>query len=210
MQNAPLEAARVGEALHDAGIELVPAHVAALTAYLNLLIKWNRVYNLTGIRNAGELVERHLAESLALAPLLHGARLADVGTGAGLPGIPLAIVEAGRSFVLVESRAKRVRFLRHVVGTLRLANVEIEHSRVEDLPCERPFDTVLARAVAPPRELITMTQHLTAPGTILLLLTAARLEETWRELAEDLCLRPIAVEESTRPLRSSIVMLERI
>ena len=210
MHNAPLEEARVGEALLDAGIELVPEHVRTLTTYLNLLIKWNRVYNLTGIRDTAELVERHLAESLALAPLLHGTRIVDVGTGAGLPGIPLAIVEPDRSFVLVESRAKRVRFLRHVAGTLRLPNVAIEHSRVEDLPCERPFDTVLARAVAPPRELITMTRHLTAPGTILLLLTAARLEEAWRELAEDSSLRPVAVGEPARPLRSSIVMMERI
>jgi 16S rRNA (guanine527-N7)-methyltransferase len=211
MQRDPrLDESRVGRALRRAGVDVAPDRLAALVEFLQLLVKWNRVYNLTGIRDAGELVERHLVESLALVPLLRGERIVDVGTGAGLPGLPLAIAAPERRFVLVESRAKRVRFLRHVVGTLGLGNVEVAHARVEHLPCERPFDTVLARAVAPPAELITMTRHLTAPGSILLLLTASRLEQEWRGLAEDFRLRPIGVETATRLRHSSIVMLERI
>ncbi|HEX7080997.1 MAG TPA: 16S rRNA (guanine(527)-N(7))-methyltransferase RsmG [Gammaproteobacteria bacterium] len=210
MQHAPLDESRVGRSLAAAGAAAGAAEVGRLTAFLNLLVKWNRVYNLTGIRDADELVERHLIESLDLAPLLRGERIADVGTGAGLPGLPLAIVAPDRRFTLVESRAKRVRFLRHVVGELGLSNVEIEHCRVEDLRCERPFDTVLARAVAPPAELIAMTRHLTAPSTILLLLTAARLEREWRDLAASLGVRPIAVDAPGAARRSAIVMLERI
>src|SRR5690606_30834440 len=109
------------------GCPVAPDVAAALAEYLALLVKWNRTYNLTGIRDPDELVERHLVESLALAPLLRGERIADVGTGAGLPGIPLAIVSPERHFVLIESRAKRVRFLRHVVLTLGLENAEIAH-----------------------------------------------------------------------------------
>lgn len=209
-KDARLDEQRVGRELRRAGVDVAPAKLGPLVAFLELLVKWNRVYNLTGIRDAGELVERHLVESLALAPLLRGTRIVDVGTGAGLPGLPLAIVAPERDFVLVESRAKRVHFLRHVVGSLGLSNVEVAHARVEHLPCERPFDTVLARAVAPPAELIKMTRHLTAPGSILLLLTAGRLEQEWRGLAADFRLRPIGVDAATRLRHSSIVMLERI
>jgi 16S rRNA (guanine527-N7)-methyltransferase len=210
MQHSPLKASRVGAALEDAGFSVTPEVLDALTAYLNLLVKWNSTFNLTGIRAPHELVDRHLVESLSLAPLLRGTRIADVGTGAGLPGIPLAIVAPHRHFVLIESRGKRVRFLRHVVGTLGLTNAEVAHARAEDLRYEQPFDTVLARAVAPPAELAAMTRHLTAPGTILLLLTAARIEEEWRAAAADHGLRPLEVDLPTRPGRSSIVMLERI
>jgi 16S rRNA (guanine527-N7)-methyltransferase len=211
MQQDPrLDQSRVGRELRRAGVAVASDRLPALVAFLELLVKWNRVYNLTGIRDAGELVERHLVESLALLPLLRGERIVDVGTGAGLPGLPLAIAAPERSFLLVESRAKRVRFLRHVVGTLPLRNVEVAHSRVEHLPCERPFDTVLARAVAPPADLIGMTRHLTAPGSILLLLTASRLEQEWRGLAADFRLRPIGVDTATRLRHSSIVMLERV
>ena len=209
MQNSRLEPSAIGAALAAAGLAVAPDIAAALSGYLKLLVKWNRTYNLTGIRDPDELVERHLVESLALAPLLRGTRVADVGTGAGLPGIPLAIVAPERHFVLIESRAKRVRFLRHVVMTLGLTNAEVAHARVEDLPCERPFDTVLARAVAPPAALVAMTRHLTAPGTILLLLTAARLEEEWRASAAQFGLRPVEIDLPARPGRSAVVMLER-
>lgn len=204
-----LEPPAVGAALAAAGHPVAPEIAAALSEYLRLLVKWNRTYNLTGIRDPDELVERHLVESLALAPLLRGKRIADVGTGAGLPGIPLAIVAPERRFVLIESRAKRVYFLRHVVMTLGLGNAEVAHARVEDLPCERPFDTVLARAVAPPAALVAMTRHLTAPGTILLLLTAARLEEEWRASAAQFGLRLVELDLPARPGRSAVVMLER-
>ncbi len=209
MQDPRLEPAAVGAALAAAGCPVAPDVAEALSTYLRLLVKWNRTYNLTGIRDPDELVERHLVESLALAPLLRGERIADVGTGAGLPGIPLAIVAPERRFVLIESRAKRVRFLRHVVLTLGLENTEIAHTRVEDLRCERPFDTVLARAVAPPEALVQMTRHLTAPGTILLLLTATRLEQEWRASAAQFGLRPLELDLPARPGRSAIVMLER-
>jgi len=202
--------AEISARLDSAGFNLPAAQIAALGEFLELLARWNRVYNLTGIRNTDELIERHLVESLALKPLLRGERIADVGTGAGLPGVPLAITEPGRMFTLIESRAKRVRFLRHVVGHLGLANTEVAHSRAEHLLVDRPFATVLARAVAPPKQLLEICRHLTAPGSILLLLTATHLQDEFRDLAPDFVVREIDRQKRGPPLRSSIVLLERI
>ena len=160
------------------------------------------------MRGADEVVDRHFVESFALRPLLKGTHVADVGSGGGLPGVPLAIVEPERRFTLIESRAKRVRFLRHVVAELELVNTEVAHGRAEDLPVTRPFDTVLARAVAPPAELLSICRHLTAPGSILLLLTAAHLQDAFRGLAADFLVRPVTAD--VPKLRSSIVLLERV
>ena len=203
--------ADVARRLRRAGLELPQAQNETLARFLALLMQWNRVYNLTGIRDLEELVERHLVESLALRPLLRGERIADVGTGAGLPGVPLAITEPKRSFTLIESRAKRVRFLRHALAELGLRNAVVAHGRAEHLRPERPFDTVLARAVAPPAELLEICRSLTAPGSILLLLTAAHLQAEFDGLAPDFVSRTVEPERGARApkLRSSIVLLER-
>jgi 16S rRNA (guanine527-N7)-methyltransferase len=152
-----------------------------------------------------------LIESLALKSLLKGERIADVGSGAGLPGLPLAITERARSFTLIESRAKRVRFLRHVIGELKLANTQVAHGRAEHLRPEQPFDTVLARAVAPPAELLDICRNLTAPGSILLLLTATHLQAAFDGLAPDFVVRSVdpGTRDAAPKLRSSIVLLER-
>ena len=202
-------AAEVARRLRAAGIELPEPQVGSLARFLELLMRWNRVYNLTGIRAADELVDRHLVESLALKPLLRGERIADVGTGAGLPGVPLAITEPNRSFTLIESRAKRVRFLRQVIAELQLGNAMVAHGRAEHLRPEQPFATVLARAVAPPAELLAIVRGLTAPGSILLLLTAAHLGEQFAGLAPDFVPRAVELARGAPKLKSSIVMLER-
>jgi 16S rRNA (guanine527-N7)-methyltransferase len=200
----PLELAR---RLAVAGVAVDATEAEGLAAFVALLLRWNRVYNLTGVRGVDEIVDRHLVESFALRPLLRGARVADVGTGGGLPGVPLALAERDRRFTLIESRAKRVRFLRHVAAELDLANTEVVHGRAEHLHVDRPFDTVLARAVAPPPELLAICRHLTAPGSVLLVLTATHLKEAFRGLAEDFVLRPLPA--AGPKLESAIVMLER-
>jgi len=194
--------------LEAVGFAVTKEQSVALARFVELLLRWNRVHNLTGVRGADEVVDRHLVESFALRSQLRGEQIADVGSGGGLPGLPLAIAEPERRFTLIESRAKRVHFLRHVVGELGLKNTVVAHCRAEDLHVERPFDTVLARAVAPPAELLEVCRHLTAPGSILLLLTASHLQDEFRGLASDFLVRPLPTQGPR--LRSSIVLLERI
>src|SRR5690606_5212120 len=136
-----LHAGSLTQRLKSFGVELPLEREAALGAFLELLERWNRVYNLTAVRDPDEIVARHFVESLALRPLLRGERIADVGTGAGFPGMPLAIAAPERSFTLIDSRAKRIRFLRHVVAELGLRNVELVQGRAEHLRPERPFAT---------------------------------------------------------------------
>jgi 16S rRNA (guanine527-N7)-methyltransferase len=194
--------------LGAAGFAADDRECAALAGFVALLLRWNRVYNLTGVRGADEVVDRHLVESLSLKPHLAGERIADVGSGGGLPGLPLAITEPNRHFTLIESRAKRVRFLRHVVAELKLGNVEVAHGRAEDLRPVRPFDTVLARAVAPPAELLDICRPLMARGSRLVMLTAPHLEQEFAGLAPDFVL--LAPRAAGPKLKSSIVVLERI
>ena len=203
-----LAPSQIADRLAAAGVAVDERVAAGVAKFVALLLRWNEVYNLTGPRGAGELLDRHLVESFALRPLLRGERIADVGTGAGLPGVPLAIAEPGRHFTLIESRAKRVRFLRHAVAELKLGNAEVAHGRAEHLRVEAPFATVLARAVAPPAELLAICRPLTAPGSILLLLTATHLQEAFRGLAADFVLRPLPDEGPK--LKSRVVLLERV
>ncbi len=196
----------IAERLAAAGISLPAARIAALARFLALLERWNRVHNLTAIRDPHEAIDRHLVESLALLPLLRGERVADVGSGAGLPGMPLAIAEPGRRFTLIESRAKRVAFLRHAAGELGLGNVEVAHGRAEDLRPERPFATVLARAVAPPAELLALCSPLIAPGGAAVLSTTPPLAAELARLAPE---HGLAKQAEVPHGHGTILILER-
>lgn len=198
----------VSRRLTAAGLPLPPERVAALAAFLALLERWSRVHNLTAIRDPAEAIGRHLLESLELAPLLRGGSVADVGTGAGLPGMPLAIAEPARQFTLIESRAKRVAFLRHVVGALGLTNVTVAHCRVEDLRPERPFATVLARALAPPAELLALCAPLVAPGGAAVLSTTEPLAAELVRLAPAHGLSPAGHRQQAHS-HGTILVLER-
>jgi len=159
---------RLTERLAEVGLALDPGAAEALATFLGEILRWNRVHNLTAITDPEAMIRRHAIESLALRPLLRGHRIADVGSGAGVPGIPLAIAEPDRHFTLIESRGKRAAFLRHVQGLLGLVNVAVEHRRVEEMNDAGTFDTLLARAVALPDELLRLTAHLFGPATVML------------------------------------------
>ena len=126
------------------GLKPGAAALDRLLDYLELLARWNKVYNLTAVRDPDEMLTRHLLDSLAIAPLVRGDSLADLGTGAGLPGIPLAILEPARQCVLIDSNGKKTRFLREAVRTLMLDNVHVEQTRVET--ARGSYDCVTARA----------------------------------------------------------------
>lgn len=142
---------------------------AKLLHYLRLLQKWNRVYNLTAVHDPREMVTRHLLDSLAMTSHMVG-RVVDVGTGAGLPGIPLALVLPQLHFVLVDSNAKKTRFVVQAVSELGLSNVDVVCERVEALKPLQAFDTLIARAFAPIADVLAVSSHLCAEhGRILIM-----------------------------------------
>ena len=146
-----------------------------LLAYLDLLARWNRTYNLTAVRDPREMVPRHLLDSLAMEPFLDGiATLADLGTGPGLPGIPLAIARPQLRVTLVEANGKKARFLREAVRTLGLDNAEVAESRIEALDRPGAFDAITARALAALPQILGFGGHLLAPGGKLLAMKGAR------------------------------------
>jgi 16S rRNA (guanine527-N7)-methyltransferase len=149
-------------------LELDEVQLARLVAHLDLLDKWSARMNLTAIRDRPSQLTKHLLDSLTVQPYLRGARIADVGSGAGFPGIPLAIVEPHRHFTLIESTGKKCRFLEHVRDALELKNVAIVQSRAESYQPDMRFDTVLARAVGPVADLVKVAGPLVVGGGRLL------------------------------------------
>lgn len=147
------------------GQEPEAARDGRLVEYIDELSRWNRTYNLTAVRNPVDMVARHLLDSLSIVSYLRGQSIADIGSGAGLPGIPLAMACPDRHFALVESSRKRVAFLRHVQRRLALDNVDVIHSRAEAYrQSTGGFDMLVVRAVAPLDRLLPLCAHLCAPG----------------------------------------------
>jgi 16S rRNA (guanine527-N7)-methyltransferase len=130
------------------GVSLDALQVGKLERLAALLMEWNQRFNLTAIKEPAKIYSHHLLDSLSAWPELVGQRIADVGTGAGFPGLPLAIADPARQFTLIDSVAKKLGFVDQVVRELELVNVLTRHARVEQLQAE-PFDTVIARAFAP-------------------------------------------------------------
>jgi len=160
--------AQLRAGMAELGLAAPPEAFESLLDYVDLLAQWNGAYNLTSVRVPQQMITHHLLDSLAVAPYLSGERLADVGTGAGLPGIPLAVLAPQRQVTLIDSNGKKTRFLREAVRTLGLGNVRIEAARVEDVRGE--FDTVTARAFASLGDMLAAAGHLLAPDGILLAL----------------------------------------
>lgn len=171
-----------------------------LLVYLALLLRWNGAYNLTAIRDPAEMVTKHLLDSLAMASYVPDAPLADLGTGPGLPGIPLAIARPGCTVTLVESNGKKARFLREAVRTLGLANARVAESRAENLDEPGAYAAITARALATLDRIIEVGGHLLAPGGQLLAMKAgtvaeeaANLPAGWRlEAVHDLAVPGLA------------------
>jgi len=154
--------------LDELGLVLSEDKVQQLLKFINLIEKWNKAYNLTAIRNKTEMVRLHLLDSLAVLPHIEGKRVIDIGTGAGLPGIPLAICLTENEFTLLDSNAKKTRFVQQAVLELKLKNVIVCHSRVETYSPGQAFDMVLSRAFASLEEIIAMTKHLVNKTGVLL------------------------------------------
>ncbi|EGR05163.1 16S rRNA (guanine(527)-N(7))-methyltransferase RsmG [Vibrio cholerae] len=146
-----------------------------LVGYVQLLDKWNKAYNLTSVRDPMEMLVKHILDSLVVSPHLVGERFIDVGTGPGLPGIPLAIMHPDKEFVLLDSLGKRIRFLKQVIYDLKINNVLPVQSRVEEFDPESGFDGVLSRAFASMTDMVNWCQHLPKPnGGVFLALKGVR------------------------------------
>ena len=146
-----------------------PALAGPLLDYLALLARWNATYNLTAIRDPREMLAKHLLDSLAMQPFVRGlATLADLGTGPGLPGIPLAIATPGLQVTLVESNGKKARFLREAVRQLKLGNVQVAESRIEAFQPGATYDAITARALATLPLILDLGGHLLGPDGRLL------------------------------------------
>lgn len=158
-----------------------PDTAAKLERYLDELRRWNRAYSLTAIDDPSEMVIRHVLDSLSIAPWVHG-RVLDAGTGAGLPGIPLAITDPELDLTLLDSTAKKVRFLNHVARALKLQNVESVQSRLEDFHSPVPFDVIVSRAFSSLAEFAAAARHLLGPRSRLLAMKGRRPDEEIAEL----------------------------
>ena len=162
-------AARLSGGLEAMGLPLDAAAQAKLIAYLELVGKWNKVYNLTAIREADQMVVLHLLDSLAVLPHVGAARtIVDVGSGAGLPGVPLAIARPDLRVTVLDASHKKAAFLRQAKAELRLENVEVVCQRVEQWHPAARFDLVLSRAFAELADFVGLARHLVAPGGAML------------------------------------------
>jgi 16S rRNA (guanine527-N7)-methyltransferase len=141
-----------------------------LIEFVLLINKWNKAYNLTSVRDPHDMLVKHILDSIVVSPYLQGDFFADIGTGAGLPGIPLAIMNPDKSFLLIDSLGKRIRFIKQSLYELNISNVTAIQTRVEDVKLEKPLDGVLSRAFASLKDMLHWCQSLTDETGIFLAL----------------------------------------
>lgn len=163
LKSEPALRAQLEKGFEILGIDCSAQQVDQLLDYLSLLVTWNSAYNLTAIRDPEQMVALHLLDSLAILPFITGENLIDVGTGPGLPGIPLAIMCPEKTFKLLDSNGKKTRFLFHARCQLKLQNLTEIQSRVEQFIPEQTYDTVLSRAFTSVAEMVDKCKHLLNP-----------------------------------------------
>jgi 16S rRNA (guanine527-N7)-methyltransferase len=159
--------ALLGRGVGVPGVTLSPAQSERLEGYLDLLEKWNRVYNLTAIRDRAQMRTHHVLDSLAVVPYVRGPRVLDIGSGGGLPGIPIAIARPDLQVTLLDSNHKKTAFLNQAVAELRLANVRVAAERAEAWDTPDRFDTIVSRAFADLAEFVTIGARLLAADGVL-------------------------------------------
>lgn len=167
-----------------ANIKINAQQKEQLLGLVNLLVKWNKAYNLTSVRDPQEMLVKHILDSIVVSPYLQGDLLIDVGTGPGLPGLPLAIVNPDKQFVLLDSLGKRISFIRTAIRELNIKNVTPVLSRVEDYQPDQKFDVVLSRAFASLKDMTNLCQHLLSEKGSFYALKGIYHEDEIREMAE--------------------------
>ena len=185
---------RLRQGTKNLGLTLTDTQQQQLMDFLALLIKWNRAYNLTAVRDPLEMVGRHLLDSLAVLPHLRGKRCLDMGCGPGLPGIPLAILRPDMDFVLLDSNGKKIRFVRQACLELGLANVSDVQQRVEEYRSEAGFDCLVARAFTDLSRMLALSAHLRSPDGLLLAMKADKAEQEMARVDDSFSCRIIPLQ----------------
>lgn len=151
-------------------ISINATQLDALLRFVELLQKWNKTYNLTAVEEAEEIINKHILDSLTVAAYLKGKRIIDVGSGAGLPGIPLAIAHKDKEFLLLDANAKKTRFIQQAIIEVGLKNAQVVQQRVEQFAPAHEFDTVVSRAFAASERLIESIDHFVTQGQVIVML----------------------------------------
>ena len=206
---APLEqwASQLSDGLGEMGLSLPREGQQKLIDFLELLSKWNQAYNLTAVRDARQMVSRQLLDSLSILPWMRGPRVLDVGTGAGLPGIPLAIALPECEFVLLDANGKKTRFVQQAILQLGLRNVRVRQERVESLEDARGFDTITSRAFTDLHEMLALTAHLRAPAGQWAAMKSGLKEFEPQRLATGLAWRVEALRVPGEPAQRNLVLI---
>lgn len=170
--------------LHSLGLNHEHHPCSAYLSYVELLIKWNRAYNLTAIKDPEQMLHRHILDSLSVLSFIKGSHCLDVGTGPGLPGLILALALPETQWILLDSNQKKVRFLRHVKAELVINNIEIVQSRIEDYQPDKKLDTIICRAFAPLTRILEQTEHLISGDNQLLAMKGKHITEEIHELGQ--------------------------
>lgn len=175
---------RLQVGLEQMRLTIAPSVQGQLVQYLEHIHKWNKVHNLTAVRDPRQMVSRHLLDSLSILPHVKGSRLLDIGTGAGLPGIPLALARPDLHVTLLDSNQKKTRFLVQTCASLGMENVEIIQNRIEKFQPDEKFDTLVSRAFASLRDFVEGTAHLSHPNIRWLAMKGQHPTEELAELPE--------------------------
>jgi len=173
----------LSKGLQNLSVDASSEQKEKLLLLLEQLMRWNKTYNLTAIKNSKDALTLHLLDSLAVLPYITQANLLDVGTGAGFPGLPLAIMLPNVQFTLLDSNSKKIRFIRQQIHLLHLKNVDVIHSRVED-PQEKRYDGIISRAFASIKDMVGLTRHLLSDDGVWLALKGQYNQQEIDDLSE--------------------------
>ncbi len=186
---------RLSAGIEQLGLAISLEKQQQLLDFLQLLTKWNAHFNLTAITTAEKMLTHHLLDSLAVAPFISGKRILDVGSGAGFPGIPLALCFPEQQWLLLDSNGKKTRFLLQAKASLGLENVAVVQSRIEQFYAEECFDVIISRALGSIKELLAQTQEICCPGGHWLFMKGARPDQELAEIDQPYVVHALQVPE---------------
>ncbi|HIG07751.1 MAG: 16S rRNA (guanine(527)-N(7))-methyltransferase RsmG [Methylococcales bacterium] len=183
----------LNEGLNALDLLVTQAQQKKLIAFIALIEKWNKAYNLTAIRNPEQMVRLHLLDSLAIANYIQGPKVLDIGTGAGLPGIPLALIYPDYSFVLLDSNSKKTRFVQQAVIELGLKNVTVWHGRIEHYQPTIYFNSIVSRAFSSVQSFVSVASERLSSGGVLLAMKGRHPDKELQQIDNDFSVIPIMV-----------------